>query len=82
MLEHTPYSPDLALCDFFLFPKLFKPTLKGTQFESMEEVKQKSAEVFLQKTSSIALTSGETNGTLCDEGWRYIEGEHLIVEKF
>ena len=26
-LPHPPYSPDLALCDFFLFPKL-KPTSK------------------------------------------------------
>jgi len=27
MLPHPPYSPDLAPCDFFLFPKL-KPTSK------------------------------------------------------
>lgn len=44
VLEHPPYSPDLAPCDFFLFPKI-KSALKGTRFESMEEVKRKSVEL-------------------------------------
>ena len=30
-LEHPPYSPDLAPCDFFLFPKI-KSVLKGNPF--------------------------------------------------
>jgi transposase len=34
VLEHPPYSPDLAPCDFFLFPKI-KSALKGTRFESV-----------------------------------------------
>ncbi|KAJ8957683.1 hypothetical protein NQ318_017575 [Aromia moschata] len=38
VLEYAPYSPDLAPCEFFLFPKI-KSTLKVTPFESMEEVK-------------------------------------------
>ncbi|VVC43896.1 Transposase, type 1 [Cinara cedri] len=47
VLEHAPYSPDLAPCDFFLFPKIksIKSALKGTRFESMEAVKQKTAEL-------------------------------------
>ena len=32
MLEQLPYSPDLAPCDFFLFPKL-KGVIKGTCFQ-------------------------------------------------
>ena len=32
---HRPYSPDLALCDFCLFPKL-----TGCRFETMEEMKE------------------------------------------
>ncbi|EFN87072.1 Histone-lysine N-methyltransferase SETMAR, partial [Harpegnathos saltator] len=32
-----PYSPDLAPCDFFLFPNL-KKSLAGQKFESNEEV--------------------------------------------
>ena len=44
VLQHAPYSPDLAPCDFFLFPKI-KAVLKGTRFESMEAVKQKTADL-------------------------------------
>ncbi|KAL4126402.1 hypothetical protein QTP88_010624 [Uroleucon formosanum] len=40
VLQHPPYSPDLAPCDFWLFPKL-KSALKGTHFESVEAVKTK-----------------------------------------
>ena len=32
VLEQPPYSPDLAPCDFFLFPKL-KGVIKGTRFQ-------------------------------------------------
>ncbi len=39
VLKHMLYSPDLAPCDFFLFPKI-KSALKGTWFESMEGVKK------------------------------------------
>lgn len=36
-----PYSPDLAPCDFFLFPKM-KMRLKGRRFETVEEIQQES----------------------------------------
>jgi len=36
-LPHPPYSPDLALCDFFLFPKL-KTHLKGHSFGTVDNV--------------------------------------------
>jgi len=36
-LPHPPYSPDLAACDFFLFPK-FKTHLKGHHFGTVENV--------------------------------------------
>ncbi|KAG5333087.1 MOS1T transposase, partial [Acromyrmex heyeri] len=83
VLEHAPYSPDLAPCDFFLFPKI-KSALKGTRFESMEEVKRKSAELL------NALTKEDFQH--CFDQWKkrmercvarggeYIEGEHSIVE--
>jgi len=35
-LPHPPYSPDLAPCDFFLFPKL-KTHLKGHNFGTVEK---------------------------------------------
>jgi hypothetical protein len=33
VVPHPPYSPDLAPCDFFLFPRL-KSTLKGNNFKT------------------------------------------------
>ena len=33
MMPQPPYSPDMAPCDFFLFPKI-KRTLKGRRFTS------------------------------------------------
>lgn len=44
MLDHQPYSTDLALCDSYLFPKvksLQRTTLKGTRFKSVKAVKKK-----------------------------------------
>lgn len=37
VLPHPPYSPDLAPCDFFLFPRL-KEKLRGRRFHSPEEI--------------------------------------------
>jgi len=34
---HPPYSPDLAPCDFWLFPKV-KMTMKGKRFESIQDI--------------------------------------------
>jgi len=39
VVPHLPYSPDLALADFFLFPKL-KTTLKGRRFKTTEEFRK------------------------------------------
>ena len=38
-----PYSPDLAPCDFFLFPKLKRP-MKERRFATIEEIKTTSLE--------------------------------------
>ena len=34
-VPHLPYSPDLAPCDFWLFPKL-----RGCRYETIEEMKE------------------------------------------
>ena len=41
-----PYSPDLALCHFFLFPRL-KKVLKVHQFEATEDIKRNSTKTLL-----------------------------------
>ena len=33
-VPHSPYNPDLAPCDFWLFP-----TLRGCHYETIEEMK-------------------------------------------
>ena len=37
-MEQPPQSPDLAPCDFVLFPKL-KEVIKGTRFQDSEAIK-------------------------------------------
>jgi hypothetical protein len=41
VIPHPPYSPDLAPCDFFLFPKM-KLKLKGRRFDAIEEIQAES----------------------------------------
>jgi hypothetical protein len=40
-----PYSPDISLCDFFLFGDL-KMKLKGEEFETLEELQERVGELF------------------------------------
>jgi hypothetical protein len=47
VLEHLPYSPDLSLPDFFLFPQL-KSVLKGLWFASTEEVTAKATKALTE----------------------------------
>ena len=41
ILTHPQYSPDLAPCDFALFPKL-KDKLKGKHFNDLDELRSES----------------------------------------
>jgi hypothetical protein len=42
VLDHPLYSPDFDPCDYFQFLKV-KESLKGTRFETLEEVKEKTS---------------------------------------
>jgi hypothetical protein len=37
VVPHPPYSPDLAPCDFFLFPRM-KSNLKERRFQDVTEI--------------------------------------------
>ena len=39
-VPHRPYSPNLAPCDFWLFPKL-----RGSAYETIEELKEAMTKV-------------------------------------
>ncbi|KAG7154567.1 Mariner Mos1 transposase-like 2 [Homarus americanus] len=41
IVPRSPYSPDLAPANFFLFPKL-KSTQKGHRFQTIEEIEENS----------------------------------------
>jgi hypothetical protein len=41
VITHPPYSPDLAPCDCFLFPKM-KLKLKGQRVDTMKEIQAES----------------------------------------
>jgi hypothetical protein len=62
VMEHSPYSPDLAPCDFFLFPKI-KSAPKGTHFKSIDAVKSKATEV-MKKLSEKDLQH-------CYQQWKF-----------
>lgn len=48
-LKHSPYSPDLAGCDYFLFPKIHL-ALKGKYFDDIKEI-QKATTNILRRIS-------------------------------
>ena len=82
-IEQPPYSPDLAPCDFFLFPKLKLP-LRGTRFQSIEAIKTNSQ----RELKAIPLAAYER----CMEEWvrryhscivsngDYFEGDKINID--
>ncbi|UYV65404.1 hypothetical protein LAZ67_3004252 [Cordylochernes scorpioides] len=58
IMPQPPYSPDLAPCDFFLFPKLKRP-MKGRRYATLDEIKTASKEE-LNKIDKMDQKSGET----------------------
>ena len=62
LLRQPPYSPDIALCDFWLFPKLKKP-LKGQRFDDKTTVGNNATSVLK------AIPKSEFQD--CFEKWKY-----------
>ena len=84
IVPQPPYSPDLAPCDYWLFPKLKRP-LRGHRFESIEEI---------QRESLRALKAIPGNDFLaCFEEWKkrwhkcivsegeYFEGDEIDLDE-
>ena len=65
VIPHPPYSPDLAPCDFFLFPRT-KSQMKGKRFADVSEVKKKTLAVLNNistESSRNVFSSGKNVGT-------------------
>ena len=83
-IPQLPYSPDIAPCDFFLFPKI-KITLKGRRFTAIGDIKS----VSLKELKTIPKTEFEK----CFEDWKkrwhkriisngdYFEGDNINVDE-
>ena len=71
LLSQPPYSPDLALCDFFLFPILKRP-MKGRRFATIEEIKTES----LRELKDIPKSAYQK----CFEDWKKRWPKYIISE--
>ena len=58
-VRHPPYRPDLAPCDFWLFPKL-----RGCRYETIEEMKEAVMKVIDTLTRGLPWGPPEVVGTV------------------
>ena len=84
IVPQPPYSPDLALCDFWLFPKLKRP-LRRHRFDTIEVIQAES------KKALKAIPEIEFNN--CFDDWKkrwhkciisgrdYFEGDEIDLDK-
>ncbi len=82
-LEHPPYSPDMAPCDFALFPKL-KSHIRGKTFGNLEDLKSachKSLLSLPQPFFADAMHDMVLRWQKCTiVNGDYFEGDHIVVE--
>lgn len=83
LLEHPPYSPDLAPCDFFLFPRL-KRDLRGVRFRNIQEMQAGVNRVLCNVTKqefAAAVDSLAERWMKCVKAQgSYFEGMHLQID--
>jgi hypothetical protein len=74
-MEHPLYSPDLALNDLWLFPKI-KSVLKGRRFQDSEDIKKCDYhwKLFNNRSSKNVSNSGSIIG-LSAAQWEYFESD-------
>jgi histone-lysine N-methyltransferase SETMAR len=83
MLEHPPYSPDLALCDFFLFP-LIKKHLKGTHFDDVEDIQNNMMTALTaipQYECQKCFKGSKKRATGIASHGNYFEGDHSATQQ-
>jgi hypothetical protein len=77
VILHSPYSPDLAPSDIFLFPKL-KLKLKGLRFDTIEEIQTESQRILdtltEKKFQEALLKMEETVGPVSTCGRKLLQG--------
>lgn len=77
LVQHPPYSPDLAPSDYYLFPNL-KRMLQGTRFHSNSEVETQTTAYF----EGLPKSFYETGIKMLEKRWnRCIELKGDYVEE-
>ncbi len=80
---HPPNSPDLAPCDFALFPKLKEP-LRGKVFKTVEDLQRKTLEILRQMPKQVffqAISDLTIRWQKClTLRGSYFEGAHVPVD--
>ena len=83
MVPHPPYSPDLAPCDFFLFPRL-KSGLRGHRFQNLRDLKtavSRELRAIDPKDYRSAIMSLPVRWMKCIHAQGgYFEGQHLEID--
>jgi len=78
VIPYSPYSPDLAPCDFFVFPKM-KFKLKGRWFDTIEDIQaetQKVLDTLTEKNFQDAFQKWRRRWDWClHAGGNYFEGD-------
>ena len=84
-MHKPPYSLDLALADFFLFPRLKTP-MKRKHFATIEAIKEKSKQKLLaipksalQKLFEDLKNAGWLPGIISEGD--YFEGDEIFIDK-
>jgi hypothetical protein len=72
IVHHPPYSPNLAPCNFALFPEL-KMKLKGQHFETVSDIQRESQAVLYSTKES------DFHGAF--EAWKKNRWDHCICSQ-
>jgi len=74
-LPRPPYSPDLAPCDFFLFPQL-KKTMKGRRFDYVEDIQANATRAIAKRDYERSFRQWQERWSKCIQAkGRYFEGD-------
>jgi hypothetical protein len=80
VVPHPPYSPDLALCNFFLFPGL-KSTLKRKRFQDVAGIQLNTTwqlQAIPKQTYQTCIEKWKDHWNHCiQSGGSYFEGDNF-----
>ena len=67
-LRQPPYNPDIAPCDFWMFPK-FEMALKGNRFDDIETIQSNATRELKALASNLRSTTALRCGSTAGSVW-------------